>query len=280
MVDLFFHNNVANSFKMGKYIALNEIKNKASKNDLEDSKVIVIELDLDIGLISLIKEQNEMAWQSKRLEGNFYRKTDLERIWRSSIEAIDTIKKAVKEAESVRIWWSDVSAEICGFYYAISLLKNSKGKIISIKIPFYNKLSKSESEFVYNHGSTIIEEDQWNALKKYGNVLKTKEMKEIASYWKLLEKENAPIRVQINGNLLGVKESFYDQFIYDFIEQKKVMVREIMGRLSDLGFSLPLWWIVLRLKQLDDLNKIKISKQEPIFENALVQLIFQFPRKT
>lgn len=252
MTELFFSRNAANSFKFARTTPLNLNtcgSNVSSNTVFEGNDVLVIELNLDLGSLSVIKEQNEDLWEYPR---KGYSKKELKCLWNIGSEAILKLR-SVKKNDTVRIWWSDIASEICGFYYSMSLLWESECSIISVKMPFLNKMTNAD--IIYNWGTQMIEPEEWNTLLDNERIITPNECKKIAHYWESLENTDSPVRIQLNGNLLGVDENFYDSFILDcFNKCESGTIKELMIKLSQMGFCLPDWWIANRLTQLKVLD--------------------------
>lgn len=177
--------------------------------------VICLAFMLDIGNI----DKSIISSYRKELICNMYTQRNDDK------EFLGEIKKAVNlydneqkrlldfisKGESIRIWYSDAAYSMCGLYYVCSLIKNFSSMVYVVKMPAYIELNNRIIE--YKHWGEIIPEKFNDFLiyeKKVPNLL----IDRYSEKWQELKNESSPLRVNINGELIGVPEDFYDFLIY------------------------------------------------------------------
>lgn len=81
-----------------------------------------------------------------------------------------------------------------------------------------------------------VEPPQFGRLAALGRPLPAGELRALARQWRLLQRENAPLRAVLNGRLLSLPETIYDPLIWREIEaqgkqfQEAVVVGRVLGR--------------------------------------------------
>lgn len=152
-------------------------------------------------------------------------------------EYLDEIKKAVhlydneqrrlldfiSEGEPVRIWYSNTAYSMCGLYYVCSLMRNFNNNVSAIKMPDYVEVNNRIIE--YKHWGAIIPE-KFNDFLIYEKNLSPLLINSYSIKWQELKNDNSPLRANINGEIVGVPEDFYDFIIYKH-SRKLGAVREI-----------------------------------------------------
>lgn len=85
-------------------------------------------------------------------------------------------------------------------------------------------------------GWSEVEPPQFGRLAALGRPLPAGELRALARQWRLLQRENAPLRAVLNGRLLSLPETIYDPLIWREIEaqgeqfQEAVVVGRVLGR--------------------------------------------------
>lgn len=182
-----------------------------------DEQIVVVNLQLEQGNISdngLGKERLEFL-RKKRDYYLFGEKLDIgETSFNESLQAIEIIKSVLENDEIVRIWYGENSEEFCGFCWLVYMIKSwniSSRKILYVKLPKYAFSTDGEYKRYYGSGSFDADE-----LSKYSlniEVLSDSFSKVHIDIWNGALSENSQLRIYMNGNLLNVKEDFFDSVI-------------------------------------------------------------------
>ena len=97
------------------------------------------------------------------------------------------------------------------------------------------------------------------------------EQKVFASRWDELKEEDAPLRVLINGCLVGVNEDFYDFLIRRELPEGEIIQARLIGNLLlkyPLGISDS--WYMNRIKHMIETGEIKVVKEaDEIFRRSI-----------
>ena len=97
------------------------------------------------------------------------------------------------------------------------------------------------------------------------------EQKVFAARWDELKEEDAPLRVLINGCLVGVKEDFYDFLIRRELPEGEIIQARLIGNLLlkyPLGISDS--WYMNRIKHMIETGEIKVVKEaDEIFRRSI-----------
>jgi len=183
---------------------------------------------------------------------------------------IDRFRKAAREQEPVRIWWSDAPGETCGFFWAMNTIKDSIGPVTSIKIPSYYPVE--EGHIIFN-GTGDLSPEWFTKLLCLERIVKPVERRIIAFEWEKLKAENAPLRAMINGHLYSVPVDFYDFVLRRIITNRGCRAVEIIGKAINSGpKGISDWWYAWRLQEMIDSGELKVVKMNKTFYTSVIKL--------
>ncbi len=190
-----------------------------------------------------------------------------------NLEAV--INRAIK-GEDIRIWYSSQPDELCGLYWLMSQLSKLEGQIgeiFTVQLPDFDVNEKGQ--IIQNYGWGNIYYEKWKEYLPIKRATPMSLCRGYATRWEQLKTENAPLRAMINGRLLSVAESFYDDFIIKEIIAEAPVFKEgafINRFLLKYQLGIGDLWIAARIEEL-----IRAGKLEPV--TALSESIPIYLRK-
>lgn len=171
---------------------------------------------------------------------------------RSAQRSLHAILDRATQGEAVRIWYSHNPDEMCGFYWLLSKMKAAatSGPIYAVKLP----------EWEYSGENTLCTYTGWGeiepgALGRYAfwqQEVKPPLLTACSMHWAQLQKENAPLRIYLNGRLQSAPETIYDSFILRELDAQPDEFKEAHAIGAILGkYQLGIGdiWIALRIEQ-------------------------------
>ncbi|MCC8122563.1 MAG: DUF1835 domain-containing protein [Oscillospiraceae bacterium] len=182
---------------------------------------------------------------------------------------VNRLENAAKSGESIRIWWSDLADETCGFYWAMALLQQATGPITSVKVPrFY---PHGDGYSVVN-GTGALSPDQFSSLLHLERPIDSEERNALALHWNGLVAENAPLRAVINGIPCSVPENFYDYILYQVFPDTEFKIVEAIGRAlkTDPG-GVSYWWYMHRIRHMIACGVLEVVHPGTKFHYTTVQ---------
>ncbi len=199
--------------------------------------------------------------------------TDLEK----AAQSLKTLLKRGAAGESIRIWSSCNADEACGLYWLMDqlcVIGFSHLDVVLVKLPdFYERF---DGAVVRYSGWGEMEPYRWGKMAELGQKLPVNAMQAMADQWRRLKKENAPLRVVLNGVLVSAPENIYDTFILREIDcqegtfKEAEVVGSVLGRYQ-LGIGDA--WIAMRIEsfiQQGLLEPLAQSKaDEPIYRRMV-----------
>lgn len=180
---------------------------------------------------------------------------------------LETLQERVAAGESIRIWYSNQPDEMCGLYWFLWQLdhwETQGSQVYLVKLP----------EWEVDENGNILRRVSWGEVAawewhRYLALQKSAPpefCKSCASHWMELRKENTPLRVMLNGQLVSAPETIYDDFILREIAeedeefQEAMIVGQVLGKYQ-LGIGD--YWVALRIEEM-----IRAGKLEPVTESA------------
>ena len=170
---------------------------------------------------------------------------------------------------NTRIWYSNKPYSLCGLCHAVSVLRKYECAISVVRLPDY--VREEENTTVRYSSWGEVDAGQFYRFLPLEKELSEHEQKVFASRWDELKEEDAPLRVLINGCLVGVKEDFYDFLIRRELPEGEIIQARLIGNLLlkyPLGISDS--WYMNRIKHMIETGEIKVVKEaDEIFRRSI-----------
>lgn len=144
-------------------------------------------------------------------------------IWTQNRRALHLIS----HAPAVRIWFYAASpGDLCGLLYLCSSLR----KEVSLHIVSIPSFQLNGSTLIQYRSSGELEPAQLAALCSASQTLSPPIRQACTCLWQELVARNAPLRVLVNGRLIGVAEDFYDFFLRANLPEGDFSAALVLGR--------------------------------------------------
>ena len=200
-----------------------------------------------------------------------------EEILKRANEDLKAIRERAAAGEALRIWYSNQPDEICGLYWFMGQLNQWNvldGLVSIVKLP----------EWEADEKGNILRKSGWGEMAPEGWYQYLALQKPVlpvfkqncASYWQELQRENAPLRATLNGQLISAPETLYDDFILREIAaedeefQEARVIGQVIGKYQlGIGDS----WVALRIEEMIRAEKLETvtvgAKDMPIYHRVL-----------
>ena len=184
-----------------------------------------------------------------------------DRDWGRCLEAAEHLK-AVGPGDTVRIWVDRTPASACGLLHAASLLKDTKAAVHVVALPPWRERPDGVVETYLGWGEMEPE--------RFGHFLSREEpvpplaLGAMAHRWEVLQKENAPLRAVVNGQVRSVGEDFYDDLIRRHIPEGQTKIANIIGNV--LGQERPGIgdvWLAERIRWMLSTGELRMVREDP-----------------
>ena len=147
-------------------------------------------------------------------------------------QALDRIFAASRQGELLRIWYSDTPDELCGFYWLMARLEEAgvQGPVEAIKLPRMD--CRADGSVVSWRDWGEVGPGEWSHFLDLAQPVSPENRRGCQLVWQMLQRENAPLRACLNGNLTSVPVDFYDCFLRREIAQQQETFDEarVLGR--------------------------------------------------
>ena len=193
-----------------------------------------------------------------------------DRDWGRCLEAAEHLK-AVGPGDTVRIWVDRTPASACGLLHAASLLKDTKAAVHVVVLPFWRERPDGVVETYLGWGEMEPE--------RFGHFLSREEpvpplaLGAMAHRWEVLQKENAPLRAVVNGQVRSVGEDFYDDLIRRHIPEGQTKIAPIIGNV--IGFERPGIgdvWLAERIRWMLSAGELRMVREDKeMFYRSVVE---------
>lgn len=148
---------------------------------------------------------------------------DLELYFKSLRNDMQRFHSAIEHKESIRIWVNGAPGALCGLFFAGSLLWDSGCQVAVAP------LSKLVRCFAGENSPKRAQEESWPVAQP-GEICSA-QLRFFLERWRALERENAPLRAWVNGELLSVPEDFYDFLLRRHLPEGEFSMARLIGEL-------------------------------------------------
>lgn len=192
-------------------------------------------------------------------------------------EDLKTVQERAVAGEFLRIWYSNQPDEMCGLYWFMEQLNQWKvhsRQVSIVKLPEWE--ADEKGNIVRKSGWGEVACEEWHRYLDLQKPVLPVFYQCCASHWRTLQKENAPLRATLNGQLVSAPETLYDDFIIREIAaedenfQEAMIVGRILGKYQlGIGDS----WVALRIEEMIHAGKLEAmtaaEEDMPIYHRVL-----------
>ena len=182
--------------------------------------------------------------------------------WQETLESADRLR-ACGPGDTIRIWADRTPHSACGLLHAASLLKDTKAAVHVVFLPLWRETGD---------GKTLVSYLGWGEVEPelFGHFLSREEplppliLRAMASRWRELQQENAPLRAVVNGQVRSVREDFYDEMIRRHIPEGQTKIANIIGDV--LGREKPGIgdvWLAERIRWMLSTGELRMVREDP-----------------
>lgn len=178
---------------------------------------------------------------------------------------LEQMLRRAGQGEPVRVWCSDQADDLCGLYWLLSQLeplKTSCGAVSRVMLPRWEV--RPDGCVETHAGWHEVSPGAWGRYLPLEEPLPAAARRAFAHRWRILQRENAPLRSQVNGQLISVPEDFYDGLIAQEIARQPVCFQEahVIGVLLGRCPGVSAGWLARRIEV-----KVRQNELETVSEN-------------
>lgn len=174
-------------------------------------------------------------------------------------QQMERLKEFLERGYTIRIWYSDAPYSRCGLYHLCHVLETYENKIRVVRLPEY--VVRGACIVCYRSWEEVAAEEFAGFLEGERE-LTTQELRLYASLWRELVEDNSPLRVMVNGRILGVPEDFYDFMLWNRLKDQPVreyeLLGDVIGHYQDRAGD---WWFARRIQHWIDKGRIKVLEE-------------------
>ena len=179
--------------------------------------------------------------------------------WQETLESADRLR-ACGTGDAVRIWVDHTPSSACGLLHAASILEKTGAAVSVVSLPHWRE-----------EGKAVVSYQGWGEVEPelFGHFLSREEpvpplaLGAMAHRWEVLQKENAPLRAVVNGQVRSVGEDFYDDLIRRHIPEGQTKIANIIGNV--LGQERPGIgdvWLAERIRWMLSTGELRMVRED------------------
>ncbi|MGE4277714.1 MAG: DUF3658 domain-containing protein [Lawsonibacter sp.] len=192
-------------------------------------------------------------------------------------EDLNMVRERAKAGDSLRIWYSNQPDELCGLSWFMDQLTRWEipdHQVFMVKLPDWE--TDKTGRLVRKSGWGEVEPEGWHRYLPLETPVPAAFRQSCALDWQVLQGENAPLRAMLNGRLVSVPDTLYDDFILREIaaEDDEFQEAGVIGRvLGKYQLGIGDAWVALRIEEMlqaGALEAVSAAEEDmPIYHRRL-----------
>ena len=181
-------------------------------------------------------------------------------------DMLKTFADRMKNGESMRIWYSMQPDELCGMYWFIFQLDRMKIDCDRISLVRLSEWESNDENGEQKCSWGEVAAGEWHRYLHLERPASKSFCQNCVKRWQDLRKENAPLRAVLNGQLVSVPDTLYDDFIIREIkaEEKEFQETMIVGRvLGNYRLGIGDTWIAHRIEKMIQAGMLEAVNEAP-----------------
>lgn len=209
----------------------------------------------------VLRGLSEAVWPNASWPASGRRRTE------EAKEALQRVGKRIAAGEAVRIWYSEQPDERCGLYWMAEQLERlgqRKGPVCMVKLPRCER--RRDGVIVTRSGWNEVAPQEWGRYVPLQRSCPPEALRACALRWRELQRENAPLRVCLNGRLVSAGADFYDGFIRRETARMEAEFKEalvISAVIGNCRLGISDGWIAMRLDAMTERGELQVASPGP-----------------
>lgn len=172
-----------------------------------------------------------------------------------NIKALKGLRILAEQGREIRIWYSNSSMELCGYYYLCHVLRDYDVVIHAVELPAMYAIGNKPKQ-ITNWG--MAHGYEYGYLIENERTLTKEEICYVASLWDKLVEENAPLRAVISNRLVSVPEDFYDSLFLRCFEGDTMAENVWTSDIMSLGLGISCGFVEQRIWSMGEIGIIQL----------------------
>lgn len=161
--------------------------------------------------------------------------------------------------EELRVWYSSAPYSMCGFLWLCSLCGDAR--LYAMRLPAF--VDCSDKIISYSSWGEVAP-NRFERFLPRQRLLSEREKSVYAGYWSELQGQNAPLRIVLNGSVIGAPANFYDFLILRSIGGKPIKQAAAIGKmLCENRIGISDWLVAERIEKLISQNRVAVIEDSP-----------------
>lgn len=190
--------------------------------------------------------------------------------WQETLGSADRLR-ACGPGDTIRIWVDHTPSSACGLLHAASLLEKTGAAVSVVFLPPWRERPDGVVETYLGWGE--VEPELFGHFLSREEPVPPVALGAMAHRWEVLQKENAPLRAVVNGQVRSVGEDFYDEMLRRHIPEGEAKIANIIGDV--LGWEKPGIgdiWLVERIRWMLSAGELRMVREDKeMFYSSVVE---------
>jgi hypothetical protein len=151
--------------------------------------------------------------------------SEREKIFLEEKQRVENSLCDISSRKEIRVWFASAPYSKCGLYYLVHFLQNVDIDIYAVEMPQGGSGKELDADCSWFE----IDARDLERYTENTRLLSREERTEIALKWEKLKQENAPLRINCNGEIVSVAEDYFDEEIMRCVPNGEFKMIRLIG---------------------------------------------------
>lgn len=176
-------------------------------------------------------KEDRRAWIERAFD--CFTKRKRRKLWENDWARVENIISIIKAEKEVRIWYANNPGSKCAFYFLVHALQGMDCRIFAVEMPADAGFRRPPYDKAWGEANPY----EIRAALSLARELGIEERCSIAEAWEKLAKEDAELRLNVDGRVTSVPIDYMDKEILSYAPQdKEFSLGSLVG--NTLGVSM------------------------------------------
>ena len=163
------------------------------------------------------------------------------------IEWLDTV---LKNKETIRVWISNTANDMCNLCWLCHYARKCNPILLLVKCPTFEINTQTNIPEFRESWVQVSSTDTFLCGINNAVAMTKDDIDFYASQWERFVKENMPLRILINNNIISTTDDFFDPIILKYIGTEPIALQYVLHDVMDEDLGMSIDFVLSRIESL------------------------------
>ncbi|CAJ1228054.1 hypothetical protein LZY01_18840 [Levilactobacillus zymae] len=196
--------------------------------------VLALPLALQVGNLKRLADPQDAFW------------TDSGQAFQRNQARVRQLKKVIATGDALTVWVSDTADDQLGYWWLCSMLGAASNRLTQVTVPLMGPGPTLGTWQTWAHLGEVV----WPLKRVNRRDIAVTERSAAGVAWSGMVRQASALRVLLNGNLVAVPVTFYDNLLRAQLRPSRSLRQVAAATWLRLPSGPPIWWYEWRLAAL------------------------------